>query len=417
MKIFEKTKNLIYSLLKKSERYTQTDMIYLAKGGFWLILRQIISTAASLLLAITFANLLSPTMYGNYKYIISLTAILSISSLVGMRTAITQAVARGLEGSFYTVSKIKLKWSSLGSLIAIILAGYYYIHGNYLLPIPLLILAVFSPFIWAPSVYSDFLAGRKAFNTVAKYGIITRLVFVGTMIITLLLTKSLSWLIASYFISQALITCFFYVITKLRFKPNKKESKKTISYGKHLSLMTLISGTANHLDKILIFTLIGAKELAVYSFAMLIPEQIISIFKNINALALPKLSTKSNKEIKTTLMKKFWNLFLLVGIAILIYISFAPYIYKLFFPQYTASIPYSQLLIFLLIGLPALLITTSFQAKMMTKKLYLFQTGNIIRIIFLIILTPIYGIWGVVFSVISSKAFNLVVALFLFKKL
>ncbi len=418
MKIFEKTKNLIYSLLKKSERYTQTDMVYLAKGGFWLTLGQIIVTAVSFLLAIVFANLLDPTTYGNYKYVLSLTGILSIFSLIGMRTAITQATAKGFEGSFYSGFREKLKFGVLGSITAIGLAGYYFFRGNYTLPIPLLLIAIFSPLMHASGIYSPFLMGKRLFNVVVKYNIVRQIIFVGAMVTTLFLTKNLFWLIAIYFITNTFLNYFLYLLTKSKFKPNKKEDSQTFSYGKHLSLMALISGIANHLDKILLFTLMGSRQLAIYSFAMLVPSQTISILKIINALALPKLSTKSNEEIKITLMKKFWKLFLLVGIAILIYIFFAPYIYKIFFPQYLASVPYSQVLIFSLIGYSSILFTTSFQAKVKKKELYLLQIlPSFVQILFLIFLIPIFGIWGAVTTVVITKIFTLILSLILFRKI
>ena len=418
MKAFEKTKSLVYSLLKKSERYTQTDMIYLAKGGFWLTLGQIISTAASFLLAIAFANLLDPVTYGNYKYVLSLAGILSISTLIGMRTAITQATARGFEGSFYSGFKEKLKFGVLGSIIAIGLAGYYFLRGNYILPIPLLLTAIFLPITHASGVYGSFLLGKKLFNVQVKYNTLTKVISTLSLILTLFLTKNLFWLIAVYFISNAFLNYFFYLITRKKNQPNKKEHPETLSYGKHLSLMTVISGVANHLDKIFLFTLMGSGQLAIYSFAMLVPNQIISILKNINVLALPKFSIKSKQEIKTTLIQKFWKLLFLIATIIAAYIILAPYFYKIFFPQYLASVPYSQLLIFSLIGYSSILFTTSFEAKVKKKELYLLQTlPSFVRILFLIFLIPIFGIWGVVATVVITKIFTLILSLILFRKI
>lgn len=38
----------IYKLLRWSQRYTRTDMVYLAKGGTWLSLAQGVATLAGL---------------------------------------------------------------------------------------------------------------------------------------------------------------------------------------------------------------------------------------------------------------------------------------------------------------------------------------------------------------------------------
>ena len=47
--MIDKIKNKTYKLLRKSEKYTKTDMVYLTKGGFWLTLGQIISSTSAFL--------------------------------------------------------------------------------------------------------------------------------------------------------------------------------------------------------------------------------------------------------------------------------------------------------------------------------------------------------------------------------
>ncbi len=416
MDIVKDIRKKTYQLLRWSQKYTETDMVYLAKGGFWLTIGQVVSTLASFLLAIAFANSLDPVTYGNYKYVLSLTGFFAIFTLHGMRTAIIQAVAKNLEGSFYEGFKTKLKFGISGSIVTIGLASYYLFKGNYTLPIPLFILAIFLPLMYASGVYESFLTGKKLFNVGTKYSIVRQIIFVGTMITTLFLTKNLVWLIAVYFVSNTFLNYFFYLFTKKKFQPNKKEDPQTLSYGKHLTLIGVIAATANHLDKILVFTIIGSAQLAIYSFAIVIPIQIRSILKNIDVLALPKLAAKPRKEIKTSLIKKTLKLFFLVGIIIAVYIMVAPYIYKIFFPQYLDSIPYSQLLIFSLIGFPTSLLITSFQAKMMKRELYLLQTISALRIVLLITLTHFYGIWGVGGAIVGSEIFSLALVLFLFRK-
>src|SRR3989344_5118018 len=154
----------IKNFLIRAQKFTGTDNVYLAQGGFWLILGQVTAAATSFLLALAFANLLPKDIYGNYQYIISLVGTLGIFSLTGMRIAVSQATARGLEGSFYTGFKTQLKWGFLASIVAIGGALYYWLRGNILLPIPLLLIAVFLPLMLASRVYIGLLAGRKLFN-------------------------------------------------------------------------------------------------------------------------------------------------------------------------------------------------------------------------------------------------------------
>lgn len=412
----QKIKQKIKDFLIWSQKYTQTDMVYLAKGGFWLTLGKIISAVSSFLLAIAFANLLDPVTYGNYKYILSLVGILGIFSLTGMGTAVTQAVARGLEGSFIKGFKTKLKWGVLGSLIAIGGAIYYWTRGNYTLPIPLLISAAFLPLMQASKIYEGFLAGKKLFNFQVKYSSLSQVFSVGATIGALFLTKNLFWLIAVYFVSHTLLNYSFYLITKREFKPNKKEEPQTLSYGKHLSLIGVISTIGGHLDKILLFTLVGAGTLAVYSFAIVVPDQVRGLLKSIKALALPKFAGRTEKEIKRNIMKKLWKLFLLTGVIIVAYVMIAPSLYKIFFPKYLSSIPYSQFAILALVSFPTSLITVSFQAKMRKKELHLLNLVSVVKIALVVSLVPFFGIWGAVIAIVGTKIFRLGLELVLFRK-
>lgn len=408
--------DLINSFLRKTQKYTGTDNVYLFKGGFWLTLNQVVGTGTSFLLAVALANLLDKTAYGNYQYILSLIGFLGIFSLQGIRTAIAQAVARGLEGSFYTGFKIRLKYGAIGSLVAIGLAIYYWLKGNEALSLPLIITAVFLPLMQASRVYSGFLAGRRLFDVGARYNMATDVISVGVMLATLLITKNVFWLIAAYLISNTFLNCFFDYLVKIKFKPNKEEDQKTLNYAKHLSLLGVLSLAGDYLDKILLFNFVGPAQLAVYSFAIALPTQIKGILANISILAFPKFAAQPEKEIKANIMKKFWKLALLITGIIIIYIAAAPLFYKIFFPKYLDSIIYSQVFIFFLISIPASLLDTVFNAKIMKKNIYIIKFFSFIRIILYIILIPIFGIWGLIAARVSMTFLNSALTLFLFRK-
>ncbi|HEY4510903.1 MAG TPA: oligosaccharide flippase family protein, partial [Candidatus Paceibacterota bacterium] len=109
--MIQKLKTAGYDFLRGTEKYAKTDMLYLAKGGFWITLGQGISTIAGLALAVGFANLISKEVYGTYSFILSLAGVISVLTLTGTRTAMTQAVARGFEGTLRASFWMSIRWS------------------------------------------------------------------------------------------------------------------------------------------------------------------------------------------------------------------------------------------------------------------------------------------------------------------
>src|SRR5690606_7328003 len=99
MLLINHVKTRLYKLLRWSERYTKTDMVYLARGGTWLTLGTIAATALAFISALVFANFLPKDVYGTYSFVLSMAAILAIPTLHGMMTATARAVARGYDGT------------------------------------------------------------------------------------------------------------------------------------------------------------------------------------------------------------------------------------------------------------------------------------------------------------------------------
>ena len=392
-----------YKLLRLSEKYTKTDMVYLTKGTFWLTLGQIISSASSFILAIAFANLLPKETYGVYKYILSIVSILNISTLSGINTAITQAVARKYEGSVIPAIKMKIYWGLFGSLASLILAGYYYFQGNITLTISFLIVSVFLPFMDSFTIYDSLLSGKKLFRISVNYGIISQIIAVAISIIVLFFTKNLFLVLLAYFLPWTIMRFIFFKITLNKFPPNQNHDPETISYGKHLSFTGIIGTVATYLDRLLIFHYLGAVEVAIYSIAIAPPDQIKNLFKNIPTLAMPKLAQRSFKEIDALLYKRLIYLFL-AGLAMVgMYFILAPYFFKIFFSKYLESIFYSKALsLSIIFTAPLSLLNAIGNSKINnTPKKMIYQSSIIIHTILitsLLILTPMFGVMGVILS-------------------
>ncbi|HNV97060.1 MAG TPA: oligosaccharide flippase family protein [bacterium] len=399
------SQNLIYKILKKSEKFFQTDMIYLAKNGFWLTLGQIISAISSFLLAITFANFLPKEIYGTYKYILSMIGILSIFTLSGINTSLTRSVAKGFDGSLKLALKEKIKWGSIGSLVSLGISIYYYLNGNFTLTICFIITTIFLPFMDSFNIHIAILNGKKDFKLATKYNIITQIISSVLLILTLIISKNIFLLLLIYFISYTSLRLIFLKLTIKKENLNSEIESDTISYGKHLSLMNVIVLIANQIDKIVVWQFIGSAELAIYSIAIAMPEQIKGFLGNINTLAFPKFAEKSKEEIRKNIHSKIGKLFIIVILIILIYWFLSPIIFKILFPKYLDSLFYSQLFSLGLINIPIAFIGLPIlQSHGLTKELYKINILNsIIQIIFILFATYFYGLIGLIIARIITR--------------
>ncbi len=406
-----------YRLLRRSEQWTKTDMIYFAKSVSWLTLGNGISSVVVFLVAIAYANWLPRETYGTYRYILSIASILGIISLRGHYTAVVQAVARGYEGTLQAANRARLAWSSIGSGVAILIALYYQWLHNYPLAVGMVLVALFLPWLESFTTFDALLQGRKNFSASARYQIIGRLINGTLTIITLFLTDNLYIVTLTYLVSWAGIRLFQHWYVMRHHQPNNLVDAPSLRFGFHLSINGVISSIANYLDQLLIFNLLGPIQLAVYSFALKPADQLKSILRLVGDVALPKFASKKQQNVGAQILKKALLFGAAIAVIVAIYIIAAPWLFTLFFPQYQDATFYSQLIAISLLSSPLFLIISYFQSRKMLKEIYTFNTSvAVIQIAMTLILIPLYGVFGAVIAKLLSRFVNLAVSLILVKR-
>jgi len=392
-----KIKEKLHYLLRWSEKYTKTDMVYLAHSGFWLTLGQIISNLLNLGLSIAYANLLSQQVFGTYKYILSIYGFLALLTLPGINTAITQSVSKGFEKSFTYGVKKKLKWGALGSLVSLILAGYYFIQGNLILSVSMIMTAMFFPFIDTFGIFTNFLEGKKRFKEKVIYDIIINLFSALAIILTIFFTKNIFLILVAYFASYSIGRIVFHIITIKKFKPNKNTDEQMYSFGKSLTLFQIVSNATQYIDKILLFTILGAPQVAIFTFASALPDRIKYLFRFTGTISFPKFANRPLEEARKALPKKLVLYGAGIFITVIIYILLAPFIFKYIFPQYMSAILFSQVLAFTAIYSITYPISSLLMAHKKVRELFMISLSSFtLGLIFMAIFIPIYGIWGAV---------------------
>ncbi len=415
--MLQRIRSFFYRLLRKSERLTKTDMVYLAKGGFWLTISRLFSILLSILLSIALANLLPKESYGVYRYILSVASVLAVVSLSGLNTAITRSVAQGAEAVVKSGFKYRLQWGFVASFFSACISGYYHLSGSTTLTLSFLIVAVFLPLMEASTVSEAFLLGKKNFSLASRCGMLSKFFTIITLVATIFFTKNVILIVFSYFFSWTVIRLLIYTYTLKKYSLNSSNDPDALSFGKHLTISSVIATIADYIDRLLLFTYLGPVELAVYSFALAPNDHIKGFLKNINVLALPKFSEKSPAQLKYSIKKKTILLLIFSLIVSLIFIFTAPFIYSLLFPQYLESVLYFQILISSLFTLPFLwLITSIFQSQKMTKAIYQSQIlTSIFQIITTTILILYLGLLGAVIARVLHRVVSLIIKAALLK--
>ncbi len=393
------------TFLKRLEKWLDFDLRYVVKNGLWLGLDDLTSILASVLLTVVFANSISKETYGSYRYILSVFGILSITTLPNMNIAVSGAVARGSTGILKKAFKTRIRWGFFGSIASLIFGIYYFTQNNSLMSSAFALVALFLPFMDSLNLYEGFLRGKKLFNLQSQYAIVTRLISTIVLIGTIFLTKNLIIILIAFFLPYVITRLYFYLYTSRNLKTDETiTDQKTITYGKHLSVIQLLGVLVNYLDNVLIFSYLGPISLAVYSIALAPIKKVQQAFSIIPDLALPKFSERSIEVIKKKLPRQIIRGIILVVISILLYMVFVEPLFKIFFPRYLDSVPYSQTLAIILIGLPFSLIYTLLQSHARTKEIYIYNVSiRIAQLIAILVLVSLYGIWGAVWARIALQ--------------
>lgn len=406
---FDVTHSRLYRLLRWSERYTKTDMVYLVSGGFWIVLGQIVAALSAFILAIAFANLAPQETYGTYKYLTSIAAMFAIFSLPGMGVAVTRASAQGNEHVIHSTTHFRIVFSLIGTAIALLGSGWYFIHNNNELTLALLIIAATLPAFDTTTSYLSYLIGKRRFDLQTTYQAMTHIVGVAILIAALLFTDNILIILLAYFLPLATIRGAFYFAT-VRMIPFKKQDNadtETRKYGLHLTVMSILSTAASQIDKILLWQFLGPAQVAIYTFAIAIPEQLKGPLKGMADIAFTKFASQTPEEIRHNL-PYLWRKLRLYAIGVfcisVAYILAAPFIFALLFPLYTDSVIYSQIFALSLVTSVSSIAVAILSAQKKTAAQYVLTTIQpLITIALLLMLVPLYGVMGAIVAIVISR--------------
>jgi O-antigen/teichoic acid export membrane protein len=393
-------------------------MVYFSKGGFWLVLGQILLAVIGFSSAVVFANFLPPEEYGNFRYILSVASIIGSFSLSGLGVAVSGATARGNEGSLPYAFKTVLTWGWIMVLAGACAATYYFFKGNILLGTGMLLAGATSPFLIAGSLYDSFFEGKKIFSTRTLYSVVRNALPVCSVITAVLLTQNIYVILVTYFLSNTIVSALLHARAVKKHVENTTVEKDLVKNGMHVSFMNFLGIFATNMDRVLIFTMIGGAPLAIFSFAQAPLTYVQTGFQMIKSMMFPKFATRGIDEIKQNAGTKVLQLSVIAVLLTATYWVLAPFFFRIFFPNYIDSVELTQWFAFMLLATPFIVYSQTLLAHKHHKELHIVRVVTLVaKIAGLLVLIPLYGLMGVVWAALGTKVLESILVYYFFQTL
>lgn len=412
-------KQIINNFITKLGEKFGFDAHYFTKNTFWLLVGQAMMSISAFFLTVVLANTVSKLTLGDYRLVISLYSILVFFSLQGMGAALMQSVVNGKDGSFLHAVSIKRKYGIAAFLVGTIIALYYGIlKENVLFGLSIFISAACIPVIETYSLYIIYLQGKHNFKTSSLNMGLLKVISSFTVIGMAYLYPSAVYLISAFYVTQAIIIYIQYrlFLRKVRLE-NSAVDEGMLPYAKHSSFAGAVSLVLGQADKFILYHFFGPVALAQYWIASTIPQEVSRVIWTMSQVVYPKFIKGDESQMRRWLPKRIVQITIVLVAISVIYAFMAYPFFSIFFPQYVDQATMSAVLMFAYVVAPYTLIWIFFTSKRNVKVTYISSTVDpVLQILFYILFIPLYGVWGVVYALVSKTILMNLISWFILKR-
>jgi O-antigen/teichoic acid export membrane protein len=404
--MLNKLKEPLHRILRWSERYTKTDMVYFASSNFWINLSRVISIGSGIILTITFTRLLTPEQFGTYKFVLAAAGLVGTFALNGMATAVARAVAQGRYNVVPAAVRSAALWSVPASIAALAMGGYYFMHGNTDLGFAFLFIGVTNSVSNGIAATKNIWGAAKEFRMQTLVGIPKIFVPFIIILLTILLTKNVTWILFAYFFSNIILSIFGYYFMKwwykIRYSP--EGVSETLLYGKQMTALGFFQIASGQIDQLLLFHFVGAAPLAIYALAIAPVNEAKTFLYNISGVMFPKIATKTEGEVHQMLPLRIKQMIIISLAITAVYIFAVPFLFKYVFPKYLASVFVSQVLALTLLFTVSTIVDTYLVSHgEIKKRTKVILSTQAVEFALFFALIPLFGLWGAVAATVLSE--------------
>lgn len=368
-------------------------------------------------------RVLSENQFAEYTIVISYLSLFAAFSLPEIGNAVMQSAARNSSGVYIKAQRVMF----LGTIIAgLLLLGVAVVHkflGDHSSSLfwAIVLIAVLFPFYRGLTIWKSYLLGLKKFKNLSFLNSASHIVTHASMIFVLFNfdTSSYILLILLYILVPSALNIGMSIFDRKVCTKDKDVplEEGIMDYGLKTSFYSALHALAFRLDHFVIFYFISPEVFALFAVANRIPELLRGVTQTLAAVLAPRFATAS---FITSDVKKSIHWFSISYGLLIIVMAFTIYPYFMDFmfgEKYADAILYSQVIMCsLIIGNVANLNFRYIRSQKDTHSYKLVMlTISFTRILTVIILVPLFGIWGAIASMFVYRLSLLLIVNYIIK--
>ncbi len=414
---------VLRSQIEQKRRNTAPAMAAMTRNSGYLLALRVVQGLLRMSVLYFVVRALSSAQFGQYQFVLSCAALLRISTLPGLNSAVMQSTARGFPGTFRRTIPRALLGSVAGSMVLLALGLYYRAKGAPELTGGFVAAAALFPLAYGLEQWKSVFAGREDFAGLLKVESVGFMILALCMIVAVRLEPGA--VIVPLLAMLAALSAWNLLLsvrTLRRIPRDAPVEAGSLGYGVRLTAYSLLNVIAGQVDKILIFSFLSPEALAIFIAAERIPELTKGALQDIASVLAPRFAKRAayTQDLDTRLHRA--GMFA-AGAMIIIAFTFIPWVLPwlirtVFGDNYSASIPYAQALMCSIAIASATVLRYRYVASKLDASAQ--RTINLAisatRVVASLALVPFLGIVGAVISAFIYRIATATVVYFVVKR-
>jgi O-antigen/teichoic acid export membrane protein len=383
-------------------RYFSADIRKVTSDSFIVLVSHSFNLLYGFTLSYLSTRIFLPEVYGSYQFVLSILGMLGFLKLNGMTNALARDVnVHDKSPIIFTMRRYALFTSSI-SLLLILAIPLLLLWDRIELWPMFVVAAIFTPLdATVTTFFSAIITGKSQFKIALYYSLLLKTLQIIGLILIFTFFPSPTLLILLTFLLSIILYGNFLRKNVAQYDDGSAHNR-IFSYGVQLSIATIPTIIVWYIDSMMIAALFGMSQLAMFSVALIVPEQFKQIFKELLSVTFSHQSRG-----KDTIQRRrnlLW--YCTIGtipfiFAIIAYYYAAPYIFEWIFPRYAGAevLFMSRVAFATLIVMPWNLVPQYLEAQGYVDQVkYINIISSVLFAFCLITLIPLYGLIGAIFS-------------------